>query len=768
LLLAIGIWALFRVAPHRPARVVLGLTLLCQLGLHMVYGKETFLYSLHFAPLLVILAALGTQTPARPLVLLLAGGLVVVAAANNYSQFTKAASFYRSNESPRHLVKSQMRVRPHDPWPRGVGHVILSRPGDREEEKSYHEPGGSFSPAVNTFGVSVWTLGMDGAVTSGSEMVPPQEVRQRFVWTKPEGIPSIATDTPFCRMIWSVDGGGRWTLRLKQIEGNTSQLMVVIRSVGPAGGPIRHLRWDSTKLLINNRWSVTVTPAPSNIYLGEEGGKNWISDKALVSEWTGESGWGNARIELSKANEWIVTIKDPQWSPTYQRLDAMAPSTLKIDLPDKRFVASLDSQLAHLLMGLVDRQPRPGDPMNYPLAWQRDGAYVVAALARAGRVQVAKELSVYLAENDFFGGFGTEADAPGLGIWALEEVAVRLNQPEYDRWIWPHVQRKVRLLQEMIATNKPLYKPFVGPVVPIVGKNNKYKRGLNLLCKPSSEGLIIGKMDWHFPVLYVNAVSYRGLRDAADIAERLNHRAEAEGWRAEASMLKKAWENGYKPPESRNDRTPICGLWPTWVGSSIAATYQKDLEKRWEFLRNDQGEFRETPFWTYFALAESHQWLFLGRPDRVWTTLEWFWNHQASPGLFTWWEGKGDYNTFYRWEQVRGWVNPPYVTPHYWTAAEMAMLQLDMLAYFDESASEPTVVIGAGIPRDWLDSPMAVRGLLLGVVDLDWMWDGKEVRVIVKRGKATVRLGSAFPPDTRLIVVKRRGGLISSGRNVRK
>jgi hypothetical protein len=136
--------------------------------------------------------------------------------------------------------------------------------------------------------------------------------------------------------------------------------------------------------------------------------------------------------------------------------------------------------------------------------------------------------------------------------------------------------------------------------------------------------------------------------------------------------------------------------------------------------------------------------------------LEWFWKHQASPGLFTWWEGKGEENTFNRWEQVRGWINPPYVTPHYWTAAEMAMLQLDMLAYLDESASEPTVVIGAGIPREWLDSAMSVRGLLLGVADIDWRWDGKEVHVIMKRGKAKVRLGSAFPSGTRLIVVRDR------------
>jgi len=753
-LVVLGIWALFRIAPHRPARVVLGLILFGQFVLHLAYGGETFLYSLHFAPLLVILAGLGTQTSARPAVLLLAGGLAVAAAVNNYSQFSKAVSFYPSNGSPREQVRNMMRVRPQDPWPRGVGHVILARPGDPEEGKSYHEPGGNFSPTVGSFGVSLWVLGADGTVTAASEKIPLRDVRQRFFWTTADAMPDIATDTPYYRTSWSVDGGGRWTLRLKSVEGNTNRLMVVVRSVGPAGGPIRRLRSDGTKVLINDRWSVTVHPAPSDIYLGEEGGKNWISDRTPGSEWTGESGWGYARIELGKTNEWIVTIEDPNWKPTNEWEDARGSSTLKLDLPDERFIVCLNSQLAHLLMGLVDRQTRPGDPMNYPLPWQRDGAYVVAALARSGRVQVAKELSVHLADNDFFGGFGTEADAPGLGIWALEEVAVRLDQPEYDRWIWPHIQRKVRLIQEMIATDHPLYKPFIGPIVPIYEKNREKRLELTLLCKPSREGLIIGKMDWQFPVLYVNAVSYRGLRDAAKIADRLNYRAEAKRWRTEAALLKKAWEKGFNSSESGNQRSSICGLWPTWVSSSISATYQKNLEGRWAAMRDDDGGFREKPLWTYFDIAESHQWLFLGRPDRVWATLEWFWNHQTSPGLFTFSEGESEENSFNRWERVRGWVNPPDVTPHYWTAAEMAMLQLDMLAYLDESAGEPTVVIGGGIPRNWLDRPMAVRGLHLGVVILDWTWDGKEVRVTLNGGNAKVRLGSVFPPDSRLIILE--------------
>jgi hypothetical protein len=98
-LLSLGVWALFRSSPHRPARIVLGLTILCQLALHMAYGDETFLYGLHFAPLLVILAALGTQTRLRPAVLLLAAALALTTAANNRIQFGKATSYIHSKAS---------------------------------------------------------------------------------------------------------------------------------------------------------------------------------------------------------------------------------------------------------------------------------------------------------------------------------------------------------------------------------------------------------------------------------------------------------------------------------------------------------------------------------------------------------------------------------------------------------------------------------------------------------------------------------------------
>jgi hypothetical protein len=44
-----------------------------------------------------------------------------------------------------------------------------------------------------------------------------------------------------------------------------------------------------------------------------------------------------------------------------------------------------NAQVTGLLMGLVGDEVRPGEPANYPLAWPRDGAYVVVALVRSPR-----------------------------------------------------------------------------------------------------------------------------------------------------------------------------------------------------------------------------------------------------------------------------------------------------------------------------------------------------------------------------------------------
>ncbi|BAT53146.1 hypothetical protein NOS3756_21050 [Nostoc sp. NIES-3756] len=749
-LLGLGIWALFTIKKHQKFRIVLGLTLLGQLGLHTVYGDETFLFSLHFAPLLVILVAFSTLTRARSLALVLTGMLVITGSVNNSWQFSKVTKFFASS-IPRQQVLQEMRLHPDEPWPRGVGHAVLGVPGSNEIAKAYHEPGGSFSPAVASFGVSFWLTDQAGNIKTTSDAIPISEIQQQLSWQKNQSTPGILTNTKYYQALWSINGEKSWLLHLQPQIDTTSKMIVVIRSVGPAGGAINTIDWNDKRLLINQRWSVTLDQTPTKVDLGEERQRSWKTERSPIRQWQGEDGWGYARLELSKNTEINLVIEDQNITTPASTTTSSFSSTqaaVKLDLPNQEFVASLNAQVAHIMMGTVKNEFRPGEPTNYPLAWLRDAAYQLVALVRAGQLQAAKELATDIAQRDFFGGFGPEADAPGLSIWSLAELAKHLQQPEYDQWLWPHVRRKAEFILKMLTTEVAIHQPVDGPVVPASKKDPQ----LTLVAEPARNGLIVGRMDHHRPLLFINAVSYRGLLDAASLADRVNQTADARRWRDAATKLQSAWKRAFKPPESKNDRTYISSLWPTWVGSSDKKQLSQGLEARWNRLRDAQGGFKKTPLWTYFDIAEAHQWLFLNQSDRVWKTLNWFWQHQASPGLYTWWEGQGEENTSKRWEDVRGWVNPPHVTPHYWTAAEMLLLQLDMLAYTDITASEPTIVIGAGIPQTWLNQPMSVQNLPIPNGSLNWQWDGKQMQVKLRGTKVTVNLASTFPKDTPLKV----------------
>ena len=287
----------------------------------------------------------------------------------------------------------------------------------------------------------------------------------------------------------------------------------------------------------------------------------------------------------------------------------------------------------------------------------------------------------------------------------------------------------------MLAATEPVRKPYFGPIVPA----HTNRDDLDLVCDAAKDGLIAGRMDWQRPILFVNAVSYRGLRSAAELAERQEKTADANGWRDRAADLRQAWAKVF------------CGLYPAWIVSD-REVYQKKLSEWRAKSHDDEDRLKDKPLWTYFNVAEAHQWLALGQPDKARNDLRWFWENQASPGLFTWWEGKGEENTFHRWEQARGWVAPSNVMPHYWTAAEMLLLQIDMLASLDESGSEPTLIIGAGIPKEWLDMTMSAKGLSTRLGKVDWEWRKGRMTVWLRGEKCAVKLGPAFDSDTPLKV----------------
>lgn len=76
---------------QRYARVLVG-ALAAPLALHLVFGRETFLYALHYAPLLVAVSAFAARGRERPTVLVIAALLTVLAGWNNIDRFREASA----------------------------------------------------------------------------------------------------------------------------------------------------------------------------------------------------------------------------------------------------------------------------------------------------------------------------------------------------------------------------------------------------------------------------------------------------------------------------------------------------------------------------------------------------------------------------------------------------------------------------------------------------------------------------------------------------
>jgi hypothetical protein len=620
--------------------------------------------------------------------------------------------------TPREAVLSAMKERPGDYWSRPTAHAILALPGSTEKEKAYFEPGGSFSPAVGSFGVSLWLVKNDGkaSITTTSDEIPLKnsQVYHRLVWGADQNLPGIKTECWAYEATWTSLRAGKWELDLRTKTGTDLKIVLFVRSVGPAGGDIKSLKWEDNRLIINSRWGLSFSQSlpDAAIRIGQENATDWKTALLNAKQREFSDGWGFAKIDLSAAKDWKITISDPYEPPPPPIPFSGMKTALHLDIPDGQFKESLRAQVAHLLMGLDARQVWPGDPLSYTQKRVRDGAYVIAALARVGQLAVAKEL-LREYEKSFFR--DTETDAPGFYLWAAEEVAARENQSAHDNQLWPQIVQKAKLIEQAAAST---------------AKAN----------------------------CFATAINYRGLLSAATLAERLKKMDEAKRWRAVAEGLKQSWQRDFLAQPDGNERVYFSGLWPSGVALTSKDSFGQGLERRWLRTHHANGGWQGRPSQTYFELADAHQWLLLHKPEKTWLTLEWFWANQAIPGLYTWWESLGADSPADKWKQVRGWVNPSNVTPQYWTAAEMLLLQLDMLLHVEGTTGE--VVIGAGAASTWMNQPMSVRRLPTSLGEISWEWEPKKKEMTVyvptkqfkDRLKNKVTLGVNFPPKAKVNV----------------
>jgi hypothetical protein len=93
-LLAIGAWGAVRPGVVGTFRWPLLVTLAAQVVIYLKYGRETFLYSAHAAPLLIVFAALGLATPVRRALPALIAITAALCAYHNVGELRHARALY--------------------------------------------------------------------------------------------------------------------------------------------------------------------------------------------------------------------------------------------------------------------------------------------------------------------------------------------------------------------------------------------------------------------------------------------------------------------------------------------------------------------------------------------------------------------------------------------------------------------------------------------------------------------------------------------------
>lgn len=97
-----------RLRTHQAPRLLL-VWCAVHVGLHLLFGTETFLFSFHVLPFLVVVAAHGALTRARPVVLTLAVLCLAAAAWNNLRGFDRAAGRLREVHDSRLALNRQLQ-----------------------------------------------------------------------------------------------------------------------------------------------------------------------------------------------------------------------------------------------------------------------------------------------------------------------------------------------------------------------------------------------------------------------------------------------------------------------------------------------------------------------------------------------------------------------------------------------------------------------------------------------------------------------------------
>ncbi len=442
--------------------------------------------------------------------------------------------------------------------------------------------------------------------------------------------------------------------------------------------------------------------------------------------------------------------------------------SLRVPPAGQPMVDTLRTALAHILISRDGARLHPGT-RAYARSWVRDGAMMADALLRLGHAQVGREYIDWFAPHQFASGKVpccvdqrgsdpvAENDSHGQLIYLVAEHYRFTRDRAWLKTMWPHIKAAAAYmntsrLTERTAANQTLERRAFYGLMPASISHEGYSD------KPAYSYWD----DFWALTGYDSAVSVARVLGLAADASRLARERDEFSRDLHASLAASMAYHRIDFIPGSADRGDFDST-STTIALSIAGQQahlprqplERTFERYWEeFLARRAGR-KEWHDYTPYELRAVSAFVRLGWRKRATALLDYFMADRRPAGWNQWAEVVG------REARERRFVGD---MPHGWIASDYIRAALDSFVY--ERAADRTLILGAGIPVEWLEGDgIAIERLRTPYGELGFS---------IKRDgpRLTLAIAAGLTPPSGGVVFKwpyqgRPGQAFSNGRPMR-
>ncbi|MCX8071919.1 MAG: discoidin domain-containing protein [Candidatus Binatia bacterium] len=388
---------------------------------------------------------------------------------------------------------------------------------------------------------------------------------------------------------------------------------------------------------------------------------------------------------------------------------------VQFDLPPtaQEIEATLRAALAHILMHRSGPALQPG-PRTYARAWIRDGVTMASALLQLGVVSEARSFAQWFAQYqlpdgripccvDWRGADPVpEHDSNGQFLFLVAEYYRFTRDVGLVAELWPHIRAAVEWIERARAQRM----------------TSEYQSGdkrlfYGLLPESiSHEGYAARPVHSYWDDLW----ALRGIDDASRLAAVVGENELAARWALlrdgfrstlVTSMVAVAARHKleYLPASVEladfDPNSTAIALYPVDVASALPRELvEKTFDRYWQVFQQRVQGVEPWDSFTPYELRNVPAFLRLGKREQAWGLLESLLRDRRPLA----WR---------QWPEIV-WRDPQWPRfigdmPHAWVSALFIEAVRHLFAY--ERGSDAALVVGAGIPRDWVEAGVGVRRL---------------------------------------------------------